>query len=370
MKFGQQFSYNFFTTTQDAWVAMYHDLASAKSSIYWELYILQDTGEGKRFVDILLEQARRGLDVKLIIDTFGSFNLSKETQNALRQAGVEFLWYNKLYPEWRINRWINRLWIRNHRKVLIIDEQVAFVGGVNIDNSSKDWDDLQLRLEGEVVKPLLRGFGKTYIHATGNSNEVSHFFRPYAPRFSQELRSRVAFLLHSPHVSPQHSSVKRFYSRSLRKAVTDFTLLTPYYAPDKKFLAQIYRAKKRGVQIDILLPLKPDHKFLEYMAQSFYEATQKVGARIFLLPKMNHGKALSVDGVMGLVGSVNFTPRGFNSNEEAGVYFKDPTMVSDVNRIFDKWKQGAALINEVGGSSRRWYQRFLGWAASYFKDFV
>jgi cardiolipin synthase len=140
--------------------------------------------------------------------------------------------------------------------------------------------------------------------------------------------------------------------------------------PDKKFLNVLYRAKKRGVTIDIMLPIKPDHKFLEYMAQSFYDLTQAAGARIFLLPHMNHGKALSVDGNFGLVGSVNFTPRSFTANEEAGVYFKNRKMVSDLNKILDSWKEGASLVNGVGSTPRRWHQRLLGRVTAFFKDYV
>lgn len=367
---GHTFNYVLFSTTQEAWEAMYQALLNARASIFWEVYILRDEDEmGKKFIDVLCDKTRVGVDVKIVLDTIGSRLLSRDAQTRLRDAGVAVVWYNRLYPEWSIRRWIRRVWIRNHRKVLIVDEQTAFVGGVNIDPASRTWDDLQLRIEGTNIRPLLRGFAKSFIHAGGSRKLVRHFLHPHLIRGLHELREHVKVLVHAPRVSIQRSSVHRFYIHQLNKARRHFTLLTPYFVPDRKFLHVLTRAKKRGVTVDIMLPVKPDHKFLEYMAQSFYDITKAAGARIFLLPQMNHGKALSIDGRLGFVGSTNFTPRSFTANEESGVYFKNRKMVNDLDKILAHWKAGAKPLH-THPTYRPWHQRLIGRIAAFFKDYV
>jgi cardiolipin synthase len=365
------FDYIFYNTTLTAWDAMYQAILDAKNSIFWEVYILNADKVGERFVKALCDKANEGVKVKIIVDTIGSLHFSRVAERQLKNAGVQFFWYNRIYPEWRIDKWIRRVWFRNHRKVLLIDEHIAFVGGVNIDTASAEWDDIQLRIKGEVIKPLLRGFAKSFVQVGGDRREVRRFLHPRLLQGFQKIREHINVFFHSPSRFPLKTSrLRRFYLRSLRKAKKSFTLLTPYYVPDKRFLYLVRQAKKRGVQVSILLPLRPDHKLLEYMVQAFYDLTVEAGASVYLLPKMNHGKALSVDNTFGLVGSVNFTPRSFIANEESGIYFQDPHMVQDLNNLFDVWKKGAHRINEGDKSERKWHQKFLGWITGFLKDYV
>lgn len=265
----KEFSYTFYKTTTEAWDAMYQALYCAQKSILWEVYILIDDEAGNRFIDVLCEKARTGIETKIILDAVGSFVLTKTAEKKLVASGVEVVWYNRLYPEWSISKWFSRLWVRNHRKILIIDEGLAFVGGVNVELPSQSWDDLHVRLQGRIVRPLLRAFAKSYIRSGGAWHKVKQFLHPHLTQGLQELRTGINFIRHSPGFPLQQSSIRKFYLRSLAMAKKSFTLLTPYYVPDKKFLQLIYRARKRGVKVSILLPLRPDHKFLEYMAQTF-----------------------------------------------------------------------------------------------------
>lgn len=366
-----RFNYNFYNTTKEAWDAMYQAILNAHTSVFWEVYILNDDNVGERFINVLCAKAKEGVEIKIIIDTIGSLRFSRAAQERLRQAGVQLFWYNRIYPEWRIDKWIKRMWFRNHRKVLIIDEEIAFVGGVNIDNASIEWDDIQLRIQGEMIKPLLGGFAKSFVQVGGNKEEVKRFLHPRLLQGLERFKERMNVILYSPYrYSLKNSRLRNFYLRSLGKAKETFTMLTPYYVPDKRFLHLVKQAKKRGVKVDILLPLRPDHKFLEYMVQAFYDLTCQAGAWVYLLPRMNHGKALTIDNRLGLVGSVNFTPRSFAANEESGIYFTDPKMVRDINIIFDKWKSEAQIINDLCKTERKWHQRFLGWVTGLFKDYV
>ena len=192
------FSYKFYNTTASAWEGMRQALLDAKKSIYWEIYTLNDDLAGRPFIDILCAKAKAGLDVKLITDAIGSFYLSKESIVRIKNAGIKFLTFNHLRPDFVVQNWWRRVWHRTHRKVLIIDEELAFIGGVNISDSSRDWYDLHLKLSGKIVRPILFGFAKSYVRAGGNKKDVEHLLRPKLLTGLDDLREKVNFIFHSP----------------------------------------------------------------------------------------------------------------------------------------------------------------------------
>ncbi len=363
------FTYQFYRTTIEAWEAMRQALSLATKSIYWEVYIFVDDAVGSRFVDALCDKAESGLEVKLILDRVGSFYLSSLALARMRGAGVEVCWYNKFHPEWRLGNWLDRLWRRNHRKVLIIDETTAFVGGVNVSAKFSEWYDIYLRLSGRVVRPLVRGFARSYIRAGGDKNKVRHLLHPKLAVGIEEWRKKFNFILRTPLYS-RYSPLKRLFVRGLSLAKESFNLLTPYYAPDRHFLELMAKARARGVKVNIFLPVRPDYKIMEWIARAYFGLTHKAGGKIYLSRKMNHGKAITMDGKAGFVGSANFTARSFFLNEEAGVYFNDEQMVSDLNAIIEGWREEAEPLEVERWINRGWGSRFKEWLAKKFEKFV
>lgn len=365
------FSYKFYNTTLSAWEAMRQAISDAKKSVYWEIYTLNDDSAGQPFIDILCAKAKAGLDVKLVTDAIGSFYLSKEAIRRLKESGVKFLIFNSLKPSIILPKWWNRIWYRTHRKILIVDEETAFIGGVNISEASRDWYDLHLKLSGKIVRPILFGFAKSYVRAGGSKDEVKHLLHPKIFMSIDALREKINFILHAPPYAAKLSPFKKFYTQSLDAAKTSFNLLTPYYVPDKQFLELVTQAKRRGVKVDIILPWKTDMRLMQSLARIFYGVSAKAGAAFYFLKRMNHGKALSVDNKMGMVGSANLTPRSFYSNQEAGVHFSQEQMVEDLNHILDDWKNEAVPLTEMGLNNKRgWYGRFKDWWLNKLRDYV
>ena len=365
------FNYKFYNTTVSAWEGMRQAILDAKKSIYWEIYTLVDDLAGRPFINILRDKAKAGLDVKLITDAIGSFNLSKEAIGQLKSSGVKFLTFNHLRPDFIIQDWWRRVWHRTHRKILIIDEELAFVGGVNITQASSDWYDLHLKLSGKIVRPILFGFARSYVRAGGDKNDVAHLLRPKLIAGVNDLKEKINFIFHSPLHTARKSPFKIFYRQALDAAKEKFNLLTPYYVPDRQFLELVSRAKRRGVKINIIMPWKTDIRLMQYMARMFYGISAKAGAVFYFLKKMNHGKAVSVDNSMGMVGSANLTPRSFYINQEAGVTFSHEPMVEELNHILDDWKSEAASLADLGlGNKRGWYGRFKDWWLNKLHDYV
>lgn len=367
----EDFSYKFFNTTTSAWEAMKQEILIAKKSVYWEVYTLVDDAAGRPFVDLLCAKAKAGLDVKLIVDAIGSFYLSKPARQKLKSAGVKFLTFHSLKPDLALQNWWRKIWHRTHRKVLIIDEATVFIGGVNVSMAAADWYDLHLRLSGKIVLPILSGFAQTYIRAGGDKKEVAHLLRPKLFFGLDDLREKINFIFHSPLQTVRKSPFKTFYKQALETAKEKFNLLTPYYVPDRQFLELVSRAKRRGVKVNIIMPWKTDIRLMQYMAQMFYGISAKAGAAFYFLKKMNHGKAVSVDNTLGMVGSANLTPRSFYLNHEAGVTFSHAPMVEELNHILDDWKDEAASLADFGFNNKRgWYRRFKDWWLHKLKNYV
>ncbi|TAN32724.1 phosphatidylserine/phosphatidylglycerophosphate/cardiolipin synthase family protein [Patescibacteria group bacterium] len=367
----EQFSYKFFNTTRTAWDAMYAAISRAQKSIYWEVYIFVDDASGARFVDLLCEKARAGLDVKIVVDALGSKGLSNSGIKRLKSSGAKVLAFHRLAPDFNLRGWWNDVWRRTHRKVLIIDSAEAFIGGVNVEHGSAEWDDLLLELSGEkIIRPLARGFAKSYLRSGGERKDVRELLHPKITRGLEEWREKINFILHSPVKVTRHSPLQNFYAKALGVAKESFNLLTPYYAPDRNFLELVSRARKRGVKVNIIMPWRTDVKLMEYMARALYGVSEKAGAAFHFLRKMNHGKAVSVDSALGMVGSANLTPRSLFMNQEAGVVFSDAKMVDELNHILDDWKSQADPLLEVGFKKRGWAKRFKDWWVKRLRDYV
>jgi len=364
------FSHKFFTSTITAWEGMYQAILGAQKSVYWEIYTFIDDKSGQMFTDLLCQKSAQGIDVKLILDAVGSYSLSQESIKKLRASGIAVIIFHPLSLNLTVKDWWRRMWQRTHCKLLLIDEEIAFVGGVNISHQMMDWDDLHLRLTGQVIRPLLRYFGKKYIRLGGSDKEVKHLLYSTTSDWFENVKPKIKYILHTPKYARPGSPFRGFYRRSLRQAKNSFNLLTPYYAPDPMFLELVYRAVKRGVKVNIILPFQTDIRLMAYMAKAFYGISKKAGASFYFLKKMNHGKAVSVDNQMGLVGSANLTPRGLFLNHEAGVVFTEERMVRELNSILENWKQQADPLLELDFKRQGWFRRFKDWWVRRVRDYV
>lgn len=366
-----QLSHKFYNTTASAWEGMSEAILSAEKSIYWEIFAFLDDVAGNPFIDLLCDKAKAGIDVKLVIDAFGSFYLSQKAVARLRNAGAKVLFFHTLRPGFSLARWWRRVWHRTHRKILIVDKQVAFIGGVNVVEYSAKWHDLHVRLTGKIIVPLLYAFGRAYVRAGGDKKEVHDLLHPKLIENLSNLKEKVSLILHSPLQATTKSPFKDFYKQALGNAKESFNLLTPYYVPDKEFLNLVSKACARGVKVNIITPWKTDERLLRYLGSMLFGVSAKAGAVFYFLKHMNHGKAVTVDDKLGMVGSANLTPRSFYINHEIGVTFSDKKMVDDLNKIFDELKKDAVPMSYLSFNHRPgWYRRFKNWWFSKLRNYV
>lgn len=350
--------WQFYTTSHDAWVAMQASLRSAKRSIYLESYIFLDDEIGHEFVDILVQKAQQGLDVRLILDGIGSWGFSVRSVRRLQDAGARVLSFQSLAPV-RIVKSLRRLFHRNHRKTLIIDRTVGFIGGVNVKKEYASWLDLHLKIESEAaVNPMVHSFAKTWIRGGGKRRHVRDLLAHSTEMLRRKIR-HLSYVFDRPVARfKERGVVRRLYIHAVHTAKRHIVIATPYFLPDKKLLAAFQQARQRGVQIELLIPLHADIRILNYALHGMFSVMHAMGAQLYVLPEMMHGKALVVDGEWGMVGSSNIDARSFFYNHEANVRFSNRTMVRDLLSILYTWRAQARTFDAIRWGRRSLWRKF------------
>lgn len=332
--------YRLYTTSQKAWDGMFKAMENAQKTIYMEMYIFLDNIQSTHnFLGLLKEKSRAGLEVVIIADAVGSFHLHEQAVNELRTAGVEFIFFS---------HWLHR----THRKILIIDNRVAFLGGVNIKENIRHWHDLQIKIEGRVVIPLLKSFAYTYKIVGGKKESILKYGQmPLVKKIKSWITDNVP-------IAGRLYNLNDYYKEKIASAKFSIRIITPYLLPPSWFLMAIGDACRRGVYVEILVPNNTDVKILNKLNYLNACRMSAFGVKFFLMPGMNHAKILLIDDEEGLIGSQNMDVLSFGWNMEAGVFFRQKDVVSDLKRIVDHWR-GESIAFNSGWKDIKWYDKIL-----------
>ena len=353
--------WEFYTTSKETWQAMKKALSQSQSSIYLESFIFLDDAIGREFVDILVEKAQQGVEVKLILDGVGSFWFSALSLKRLRDAGAHVLSFQSLAFR-RVVKSFRRLLHRNHRKTLIIDKQVGFIGGVNLKKAFEDWHDLHVQISGrEQVAPMVRSFGKTWVLGGGSKSLVTKLINHPVTQVKKSARVVKYIFSHPYKRFKERSRVRRLYISALEQARQRVLIATPYFLPDSSLLDAMAKAARRGVMVQVILPRNPDIKIVTYAMHSLFPRLNAMGIDLYLTDKMMHGKAMVVDHNLGMVGSSNIDPRSFFYNHEANITFAVEQMVAELEEILKTWRAAAWKFDPKGWGKQSWYVRMLRW---------
>lgn len=338
-------------------------IRNAKSTIHMEAYIFQRGKVVKRFVETLAERARAGVTVRIVIDSIGSFLTRSNHFRELLDAGgrVEryhpFRWY--LLP--RVNN-------RTHREIIVVDGSVAFVGGSGFadhwlygTNGQPAWRDTMFRVEGEVVRSIQGAFAENWLEASGEIICDEDCFG------SSSKDGKTPAMIVSTSPSAGRSTRNRMLFQTLIASATKSIFITsPYFLPDAGARDEMARARKRGVDIKVIVPgQKIDHLLTRRSSRRLYGDLLKAGIEIYeYKPAMIHTKSMIVDGIWSVVGSTNFDHRSFGLNDEINLVtfdekvafricedFEEDLSQSEVV-TYEKWRKRSLIerIHEYFGS--------------------
>ncbi len=326
---------------------MFKVISQAQKSIYIEMYIfLDDTRNTHNFLGLLKDKARAGLEVIVIADAYGSSELKSSSVKELREAGVEFIYFS---------HWVRR----THRKILIIDNKIAFLGGVNIKEKIRYWHDLQIKLEGRIVRPVIKSFARGYRKAGGKRQSILKF---YNLSLTKKLKSWITDNFASTNKAYH---LNNYYRERINKAQRLIQIVTPYLLPPRWLLAILDDACRRGVRVEVIIPNDTDVKKLNKVNYLNACRMTSFGVKFYLIPLMNHAKIMLIDDSEGVIGSQNIDILSFNLNIEAGVFFRQKDLVHDLKHIIETWKNQSVTL-EASGRKLRWYDKIL---IAFFKIF-
>lgn len=314
-------------TGRDAFAAMLDAIEAARHSVCLEMYIFAPGPLGERFRDALVRAARRGATVRVLVDAIGSLHLPDTFWTPLREAGGEARVFNPIS--------LKRLGIRNHRKLLVCDQSVAFIGGFNIapeydgDGVSQGWRDVGMRLDGPLAAELAASFEDMFKLADFRHKAFPRLRRAALPRPTGVRGEEI--LLGQPGLG--RNPLRRALRADLRRA-RQARFMVAYFLPPPRLLRLFRRASRRGANVELILPAHSDVPLSQMAARSQYRRLLKSGVAIYeYQPQVLHAKLFIVDDAV-YVGSANLDPRSLSVNYELTVRFEHPQMAAEARDIF------------------------------------
>jgi cardiolipin synthase len=315
--------------------------------VYWRGEIARD------FARALSERARHGLRVRLLLDGFGSRLIERDLLEDMSRAGVQVVWFRK--PLWISPVKQNH---RCHRKVLVVDEHVAFTGGVGIAEEwcgdarhEGEWRDTHVQVRGPAVDGIGAAFAQNWAECDGELFDDGDRFVEH----EAEGRSVVQVVRGSASFGWQ--DMQTLVRVVLESATSRVRLATAYFAPDDYFIELLCAAARRGVDVEILLPgPHTDKRVCQLAGQRYYGELMAAGVRIWQYqPTMMHAKIITMDGAVSLVGSTNLNRRSLDHDEEVMLAVLDESFTSTLDRHFDE-----DLAVSTPMSAKRWRRRAVG----------
>ncbi|WP_028799797.1 phospholipase D-like domain-containing protein [Streptomyces sp. 142MFCol3.1] len=336
----------------EIFAAMLDRIRSAEHTLDMMTFVYWKGDIAREFAMALAERAEAGLRVRLLLDGFGSRLIDEDLLDAMRRAGVQVAWFRK--PLYLSPLKQNH---RCHRKVLVVDEQVAFTGGVGIAEewcgdarNENEWRDTHVEVRGPAVDGLAAAFAQNWAECHDELFDERDRFvehRPHGDAVVQVVRGSASF---------GWQDMQTLIRVMLQSAEERFRLTTAYFSPDAYFVELLCAAARRGVEVEIVLPgPHTDKRVCQLAGQNFYADLTDSGVKIYhYQPTMMHTKAITVDRTAALIGSTNFNRRSFDHDEEVMLAVLDREFTATLDAQFDEDREASELIR-----ADRWKRRSL-----------
>lgn len=350
------------TNGDEFFPAMLNAIGSSRHSVTFETFIYWQGEIGRQFADALIDRARAGVKVHVLLDWLGTKKMDPQLVPALKDAGVEVERYHPL-------RWYNirRINNRTHRKLLVVDGKVGFTGGAGIADlwagSGQDpdhWRDSHYKIEGPVVAQCQAAFMDNWLKTRSRVLQS----REYYPEVAVAGSHRAQVFMSSP--SEGSESARLMFLLSIAAATDSIRIGSAYFVPDDLSVQMLADARHRGVTVEIIVPGKHiDGDVVRRAGRSRWGPLLEAGAAIYeYLPTMYHCKVLIVDDLWTSVGSANFDNRSFRLNDEANLNVYDPGFAREQTNAFERDIEKSRRITLEEWRNRPWreklYERLAG----------
>ncbi len=383
---GIRFSHNNSVTLlmngQEKFDDLFQAIRQAKKSVHLEYFNFRNDSIANLLFELLAEKAKQGVKVRALYDGFGNSSnnkpLRKRHIKEIRAKGIEIFEYKPVkFP------WVHAIFNRDHRKIVVIDGQIAYTGGMNVADyyikGTKvvgSWHDMHCRIDGDEVNTLQAIFLKMWNKVSGQHVHGAEYFRAKRQDYlvdglkpdttATAYHKMVGIINREPHISKD--IIRYFYVNAINDAQDSIKLISPYFTLSHKLKKALKNAVKRGVKVEIMLSTKSDIPLTPDCG--FYNAHKlmKAGCNVWMYTKgFHHTKIIMVDGKFCTVGSANLNARSLRWDYEENAVIVDPCTTQQLVNLFDGEKADCFLLNEKNW--REWrsnWGRFKGWFAATF----
>ncbi len=351
---------------ESQFLEMLNDIKQAKDSIHVEYYIIRSDSTGKEFIKVLASKAREGIRVKVIYDDIGSLDLDDSFLNDLIDAGADVGNFLPVY----LPRFAKELNYRNHRKILIIDNKIAYMGGMNIGDEYrgrnkyfKFWRDTHLRIEGEAVKYIQKCFIQDWFFvkskiSKSRSKYLGEALLKTDVDYSHLNIQPMQIVASGP--DRKWQTINQAYFLMICSAKSHIIITTPYLVPDLAITSALKTAALSGVKVDIVVPSKPDHFFVYWSTRANFETLMEAGVNIHEYTKgFIHSKGIVVDGKICSIGTANFDIRSLKLNFEINSFIYDEYLSGKIEDVFMQDISDSVKIDPVLYKKRPFKNKML-----------
>ena len=327
-------SMEIFTDGKSTFDDFIFEIDRATSHIHMEFYIFRDDETGKRIQKHLINKAREGVEVRIIYDGMGNIKIGQEFIKDFTDNGIQAVCFAPvIFPI--IN---NRINYRNHRKILIVDGKIGYIGGFNIGREYegnygeiKTWRDTHLKITGEGAKHLQNIFIDDWYYLTKDSLKEDKYF----PNFQcEEQRAVLQVVKGGP--DSEWESIMQMYFAMISNARKNIYITTPYFIPNESLLMAITNAALSGIDVRILIPAKSDYVFMTWASSSYIKELLEAGVRVYEYDENSfvHAKTIVADGEVSSVGTANLDVRSFSMNFEVNAFIYDRKLAEKLTESF------------------------------------
>ena len=350
---------------QEKFDCLFQDIRQARHSIHLEYFNFRNDSIAMLLFNILKEKRREGVEVRALFDAFGNDSnnqpLLKKHVEALRSDSIDIWEFDPIrFP------WVNHIWPRDHRKIVVIDGKIAYTGGMNVaDYYIKGteqvgaWRDMHCRIEGNTVNDLQHIFAKIWKKTTQEDiSQKAEYFR------GEDAGNKcIGIVNREPRTT--NDAMRYFYVNAIDDAQDSIRIINPYFTLRPCITKALKRAIKRGVKVELMISAKSDIPLTPDCAFYNMHRMMKKGAHVWLYqPGFHHSKIMMVDGKFCTIGSTNLDARSLRFDYEENAVIIDKETTRELDHMFDRDKQESVyMTKEVWNEFRTPWQKFRGWLA-------
>ncbi|MBC3847126.1 cardiolipin synthase [Winogradskyella echinorum] len=308
------------------------DLKNANHHIHLEYFIIKDDKIGTEVLNLLCDKAKDGVEVRIIIDDVGS-SITSKMKRKIKESGIEMFSFMPVL----FSKFTGQMNYRDHRKIVVIDGQIGYVGGINISdayvnsNNDKYWRDTHIRIVGEALKSLQILFFSTWDFVSDSHLKISKKYFP-----DHDCKESVPLQIAASGPDTDWSNIMEAFFLAITNAENYIYITTPYFIPNDEIVTALQVAARSNIKVKIIVPKKSDSWIAEYATNSYLEQLLEAGVEVYHYTKgFVHAKTMVIDGVFGTVGTANMDYRSFNINFEINALIYNEDFSTSLNKLFE-----------------------------------